>query len=236
MGGGGSWKVAYADFVTAMMAFFLLMWILAMVPKDKLVQISGYFKAPGGYDTNSPTSINAPPITAPQDPSSFKVPEGSENNVAIAKALKGVLEESGIATEEAATSNAGSGVLLRVTGNAMFAPNSVELSPTGKRILDRVIKVMKEFKVYLVVRGHSSANEDGRPLFASKWELSAARSTAAVRYIIEQGGIDPRMIMSVAFADTRPQVPDSANVETPQNRRVEFYFHKPDVASNIMGY
>ncbi len=237
MSGGGSWKVAYADFVTAMMAFFLLLWLTSALPEDQLKVLAGYFRAPGGYDTKAPTGLNAPPIVAPtKDKVDFAPGEAGENNAAIGKALKEMLDGQEIPVYEAGMSISENGVLLRVTGGVMYEPDSVVLSPSGKLILDKIISIMKDFKVNVIVRGHTSSGETGAPHFSSKWELSAARSAAAVSYLIEHGSIDSKMIMSAAFADTRPQVPDKTGEDAAQNRRVEFYFVKPGMANTLMGY
>jgi chemotaxis protein MotB len=136
---------------------------------------------------------------------------------------------SGISSDNA-------GVLLHVSDDALFKPESVELMPLGYKVLDDVIQVMRKYKVYLVVRGHTAKGETGAPDYPSKWELSSARATAAIRYIVDTGHIDPSLVRSVAYADTRPLVPENDPAAAAKNRRVEFYFHRPEVMSNIVGY
>lgn len=235
----GSWKVAYADFVTAMMAFFLLMWILNMTPKETKQGLAGYFQAGGSVDTtlSSPVANNPLKQDVTQiDTREFKLSEVEKSHYAIAQELKQFLMADSTLSSANGITSTSVGVLLHVTDDALFQPNSVDLSDEGKRILDQVIDVMRKYKVYLVVRGHTAPGETGAPDFPSKWELSAARATAAVRYIADKGGIDQSLIRSVAYADTRPLVdsndPDSAT----KNRRVEFYFHRPEVMSTVVGY
>lgn len=235
----GSWKVAYADFMTAMMAFFLLMWILNMAEPEVKEGLAGYFALDATMVSNisSATANNiliqrVDKLNVPD----FRMSEVDKSNYAIVRTIKDFLLADAIPSSASGISSDNTGVLLHVTGDALFQPNSVEFSPGGYKILDEVINVMSKYKVYLVVRGHSSREETGEPNYPSKWELSSARATAAIRYIVEHGKIDPALVRSVAYADTRPLVPENDPNSSVKNRRVEFYFHRPEVMSTIVGY
>lgn len=116
----------------------------------------------------------------------------------------------------------------------MFYPGSVEFTPQGESVLQEVLDVMHKYKVYLVVRGHADSTESGAP-YPSRWELSAARANAAVRWLVGHG-INPKMVRSVAYAETRPSVPSTVPNAAAINSRVEFNFHRPEVMSTIVGY
>ena len=233
----GSWKVAYADFVTAMMAFFLLMWILNMAPKETMQGLAGYFAPDASLESSviSPVSDPSSNVVRVTNLDTRQMEDVEKSQYAIARMLQEGLGK-------AVPSNAGgvgtnrAGVLLHTTGDTLFTPQSVEISPEGHAVLDEVIKVMKKYDVYLVVRGHTSKGETGEPNYPSKWELSAARAAAVVRYLIEKGDIDPTRVRTVAYGDTRPLVPDTDAEASAKNRRVEFYFHRPEVLPPTTGY
>lgn len=235
----GSWKVAYADFMTAMMAFFLLMWILNMAPPETKQGLAGYFALDATMMSNISSPMANNTILQQMDKlhvPDFRISEAEKSQYAIVKMIKDFLMADAIPANASGISSDNAGVLLHVTGDALFQPNSVEFTPTGYKVLDEVINIMLKFKVYLVVRGHTSKEETGAPTYPSKWELSSARATAAIRYIVEHGNIDPALVRSVAYADTRPLVPETDPASALKNRRVEFYFHRPEVMSNIVGY
>jgi len=236
----GSWKVAYADFMTAMMAFFLLMWILNMAPTETKDGLAGYFALDATLATNVTSSAMANNIIVQRvdklDAREFKMNEVDKSNYAIAQTIKQFLMADAIPQNASGISSDNTGVLLHITDNALFKPDSVEFTSVGYMILDEVIDVMRKYKVYLVIRGHTSKGETGAPRYPSKWELSSARATAAIRYIVDNGKIDPSLVRSVAYADTRPIVPETDPDSAIKNRRVEFYFHRPEVLSNIVGY
>ena len=237
----GSWKVAYADFMTAMMAFFLLMWILNMAPKETKEGLAGYFALDANLLSNIAPSSPMANNTVIQrvdklDAREFKSNEAEKSDRAIAQTIKQFLLADAIPMNSSGVTSDNAGVLLHVTGDLLFKPDSVEFTDTGNKVLDEVIGVMRKYKVYLVVRGHTSRGETGAPTYPSKWELSSARATAAIRYIVEEGKIDPTLVRSVAYADTRPLVPETDPESAVKNRRVEFYFHRPEVMTNIVGY
>ena len=237
---GGSWKVAYADFMTAMMAFFLLMWLLNITDKETKAGLASYFTPKASLETGNITPIglaNNPLIhyVDKLDTREFKMDEIETSHYAIARALKEFLMQDAVPSASSGITSDGLGVLLHITSDLMFKPGTVEFTDKGKDALNQVVGVMQKYKVYLVVRGHADSSETGAPNFPSKWELSAARANAAVRYLIEQG-VDPAFVRSVAYADTRPQVPPTVAGAAELNSRVEFNFHRPEVMSTIVGY
>jgi chemotaxis protein MotB len=237
---GSSWKVAYADFMTAMMAFFLVMWLLNMAPKETLKGLAGYFQTDAQYSSNtvSPYALSNNPLVQyvdKLDQREFKMDEIEESHYAIAQSLKQFLMKDALPQSASGITSDGIGVLLHITSNLMFHPGTVEFTPEGEKVMQEVLNVMHKYKVYLVVRGHADASESGAPVYPSKWELSAARGNSAVRYLIAHG-VNPNLVRSVAYADTRPQVPSTVPGAAEQNSRVEFNFHRPEVMSTIVGY
>ena len=235
---GGSWKVAYADFVTAMMAFFLLMWILNMAPEETKVYLEGYFTSGGeGPPAGSGMSTSATPFYL-NPAQQIDVSKLSENEAAQLNLVKELQTELNANTEISSSSGISSddvGVLLHVNADAMFDANSAKLSPEGKQVLDSVINVMHKFKVFCIVRGHTDPAETGTPNFASKWELGGARAAACIAYLTDKG-VDPGLMRAVSYADTRPLVPSTTPGAADMNRRVEFYFHRQEAMSNMVGY
>ena len=220
---GSSWKVAYADFVTAMMAFFLLMWILNMVPPETQKQLEQYFKEP-----KPPQGAMFSPN--PNEPTrEAALNRDDAMRYAIAVRFRKIITEDPLLKSSSGVSTDDVGVMLRIQNGMLFAPGSAELSKEAERLLADVVEVLKTYNVYLVIRGHADAAEAAKGHFASNWELSGARAAAAARRILATGGIDPSRIRAVAYGDSRPLVPETATDAASLNRRVEFYFHRPEV-------
>jgi len=98
------------------------------------------------------------------------------------------------------------------------------------KLLDGVADILMAQKVDLVIRGHTDDTENGNGLYPSKWELSAARAAASLRYILAKsnGAIAATRMRAAGYADTRPLVPVFDEAGRTANRRVEFYYHRPE--------
>jgi chemotaxis protein MotB len=234
-GHGGSWKVAYADFVTAMMAFFLLMWLINAVPPDKKKQISIYF-APtgeiskkGGADSDDKKPFDLR-TTNKQAPTA-NLSQGQRLQYGLIMQLKELGSQNPELQRNLGFSSDNDGVLFRVDDAVLFNPGKAELKPEAGKVLDHVVKVLKNFNYDVVVRGHTDNAEPLSTLYPSNWELSAARAAAALRYITQSGGITPNRLRATGYADTQPLVPNDTQENRARNRRIEFYYHRPEVNS-----
>ena len=187
--GGGAWKVAYADFVTAMMAFFLLLWILSMVPPETKAGLAAYFSGERNFDSSSTSPISNNPFiqnTDKIDARDLKINEVEKSHYAIAQKIKQMLMADAVPQNSSGISADDVGVQLRVNSDVMFKPGSIDLLPEGTKVLEAVLKLMNEYNLYLVVRGHADSSE-AKPPYASAWELSGARSSAMVHYLASHG-------------------------------------------------
>jgi chemotaxis protein MotB len=235
---GGSWKVAYADFVTAMMAFFLLMWILNTAKPETLQGLAGYFTEGAQYQSSAMPAPGANnPLIQYVDKLDTRAPlnEAEESQLAIARSLKNFLLKDALPSDASGITSDNVGVLLHISSNLMFKPGGTEFSPGGERALEEVANIMAKYKVYLLVRGHADSSEQGKSAYPSLWDLSSARANAAVRQLAKMG-VSPKLMRSVAYADTRPQAPATISNAPALNSRVEFFFHRQEVMSTVVGY
>jgi chemotaxis protein MotB len=233
---GGSWKVAYADFVTAMMAFFLVMWLVNSLPQEKRKQISQYFQSFSLLDTGgrpnlipatdlsqiqppeNPPSVVEPLSESPASPAKEKT-EAEKTAEAVEKAIKAQapdLKEQIIVKTEA------NKVIIEVAdsakGKPLFALGKSDLTPDGLRAMDTVAPLLKGAgKGDLAIEGHTDAHTYPGERFTN-WELSTDRASTARRQL-EKDGVDPDVVGQVAgYAATRPYVP--GNPYDPMNRRI----------------
>lgn len=234
---GGAWKVAYADFVTAMMAFFLLMWILNMVPPETKAGLAAYFRGERNFDSSSTSPVSNNPFiqnTDKIDTRDLKISEVEKSHYAIAQKMKQMIMADAVPSSASGISADDVGIQLRINSDVMFAPGSIDLLPAGMKVLDSVQQVMNEYNLYLVVRGHADSGEVRQP-YPSAWELSGARASAMVRLLAERGVKSTRM-RAVSYGDTRPLKPGIDEQSRAVNRRVEFFFHRPEVMSYSVVY
>jgi chemotaxis protein MotB len=233
---GGSWKVAFADFMTAMMAFFLLMWLLSMGPQKKKEELAHYFKTvslfgEGGVasssvslsDTSgSPSQGSSEPAPNPSDDDT----ESDEANTSAMKAMKAQLERDiqqqlADVKDQVIISQFDGGIKIDIvdkTGQPMFQLGSAELTANAKKILQVITEDIKKSGRKLEIEGHTDAVSFSGQQKYGNWELSTARASAA-RIELERDGLSTDVLARVSgYADTEPLV--KADPFDPRNRRI----------------
>ncbi len=233
---GGSWKVAYADFVTAMMAFFLLLWLLSMVSTEKRAVMAEYFK---NFSLFKESGKTFQPGSAFVIADHIKKAELKPENVAMSlkKALgrKGAGQQGkapGTGQEEALMEHlrvdaVDGGVRIQIIdreGSPMFQLGSAEPTVKCREIIAAVAEVIRDQDARIAVEGHTDA-APFRGDQITNWELSTNRASAA-RRMLESSGLDPaRVARVVGYADTDLLV--KQNPKDPQNRRISIILLQP---------
>jgi chemotaxis protein MotB len=114
---------------------------------------------------------------------------------------------------------------MTMVDKIIFPSGSVEISKDGKKVLDKVVSILKDVKDKRIqVEGHT----DNVPIvsmlkkrYPTNWELSTARATEVVRYLQEDGGIDPRLLSATGYAEYLPVAPNDTEEGKHKNRRIE---------------
>lgn len=231
---GGSWKIAYADFVTAMMAFFLLMWLLSNASEETKKQLSIYFQefsvfegAPPSMTISATGASQAP--AAQQEQTMFSgqpvgmFSQGKSQEEELREAMAKMIEERLKAYKnELMIDTFESGVRIQMLygeGHPFFESGSSQLTEDARRVLRVIADTVRDLPNNLAVEGHTDAKPlGGHNARYTNWELSTDRASAA-RLILEEFGINPNRIVRVAgYAATQPLNRD--NAEDPRNRRV----------------
>jgi chemotaxis protein MotB len=196
---GGAWKVAYADFVTAMMAFFLVMWLVSQSDNVKKA-VQGYFQDPTNYGKSIKVNIVDRGAGILKGASTG---EGRSKEVDLEEQLRKEMEELAAKLKKAIEEMPGLNVLskhveLEITREGLriqliegsedvsfFRPGSANLSIKGELILKTIAMELSKLENQLVIEGHTDAADYGGRDEYSNWELSADRANAARRAMME---------------------------------------------------
>ena len=112
-------------------------------------------------------------------------------------------------------------VVTIVTDQVVFAPGQADLQIGGLQILDVIADALKDSEYDLAIEGHTDSRPIATGRYPSNWELSTARSTSVLRYLVDWHGFDPHRLAAAGYADTRPiAAGDTPDAQT-KNRRVE---------------
>jgi chemotaxis protein MotB len=210
---GGAWKVAYADFVTAMMALFIVLWLLSS-SKEVQVAVGGYFKDPTGNSNKVGTDMAGAGenFILTRD----NMPKLKEQ---LQQAIKKMTDFEKLKSHIEMTVTA-EGLRIELTESAtgtFFGTGSAKLNADGNALLITLAQELGKLPNKLSIEGHTDSQPYASPTYGN-WELSSDRANAA-RRIMQANGIGPGQVTQVrGFADQRLRKPDAPL--DPANRRI----------------
>jgi chemotaxis protein MotB len=231
---GGAWKVAYADFVTAMMALFMVLWLLTQADLKLRQQIAQYFRSPGVLQGGS--------VVAPEmNEAKSREPKVVQLDVTIVQGdaeedfLRGKEKEIEETIQQAAAADPAldaikDQVIVTVTDQGLsiqvvdkgktllFDVSSADLKPSVVAMLERIAGVLGKMPNPIQLGGHTDSRPYPAQATMTNWELSFRRADAA-RRVLEAHGLRPGQVNRVlAYADTEPLVPNDPMAD--ENRRL----------------
>jgi chemotaxis protein MotB len=225
---GGAWKVAYADFVTAMMSLFIVLWLMNSTPQIKKA-VAGYFNDPRGRAEKTGTdNLGAG--------SNISVDEANVEKLkdAIQKAIMKQADLSKLAKNiEITITNEGLRVeLIEDKGGTFFESGSAKLSESGTKLLDVIAGQLKPLPNHLMLEGHTDAQPYSADNAYTNWELSSDRANAARRVLQEQGIADERISQVRGYADQMLRV--KSDPMDPSNRRISLIVQWVEAAPGVV--
>lgn len=119
------------------------------------------------------------------------------------------------------------GVQLTMDEKLLFKSGRAEINPEGKATLLRLAEHLRSVEGEIRVAGHTDDVPINTDRYPSNWELSVARATGVVRYLVSEGNIDPRRLSASGYADSRPRVMGTDERARAANRRVEIIIRMP---------
>ncbi|MEZ5307038.1 MAG: flagellar motor protein MotB [Pyrinomonadaceae bacterium] len=220
---GGAWKVAYADFVTAMMALFLVLWLVSQADTKLKEQIANYFKSPGAF-TSSRGGILPGKTSVSKEPQKLSAEEETQTLYGIAQQLQRKFDSQPEFTnikEKIAIEVTDEGLQIEIIDKAddiSFEVGSSVLNESAMLILKEIAQAICQMPNGIKIGGHTDRRIFPSDNGYSNWELSSDRANAA-RRILVKNCVEPKQIRRiVGFADTDPIIPNDPY--HPANRRI----------------
>jgi len=245
---GGSWKIAYADFITAMMAFFLVMWLISVVPREELKGIAEYFRMPlrvaltGGPSNSAETSAipgggqdplrDDGDVRRAQGARLQSQPEPTESErrdrrrlEILRQRLDTLIENSPVLQKfrpQLLIDITTEGLRIQIVDSQnrpMFNTGSAEVQSYMRDILRELGPVLNEIPNKISIAGHTDATQYARGERAySNWELSADRANASRQELVAGGMSEGKVLRIQGLASSMSLVKDDPYAAV--NRRI----------------
>ncbi|MGC1421430.1 MAG: flagellar motor protein MotB [Terracidiphilus sp.] len=226
---GGAWKVAYADFVTAMMSLFIVLWLMNSSEKVKKA-VAGYFNDPKGTGTMMGTTMTGTgeTVTVASADDMQKLKEKLEQEIKaradlqkLSKQIEITITPEGLRIE-----------LLEDKNGTFYQSGSARLSDSGQELLGLLAGELKTLPNSLLIEGHTDAAQYSDDTNYGNWELSADRANSA-RRLLQQDGVRGNQVTQVrGYADQLLRV--KTNPYDPSNRRISILVKNQEVMPSAL--
>ena len=189
------WVISYADLVTLLLALFLVMFAVN----------NAELKAKAGEKTNS-TRISAEikkekPVKMPELEKEILNEFQNDNGIILLKDTRGVI--------------------VRMNDEILFGSAETEIQPEGIQTLNKVIDILSKINNPVIIEGHTDSVPIKSNKYSSNWELSTARATSVIDYLVRSKRINPRRLSAVGYGEFVPVADNTSNSGRMKNRRVD---------------
>lgn len=225
------WLVTYADMVTLLLTFFVLLFAFSELDAQRfetfLVALQGAFGVLDGgprvlQDDSVFEDLNELRLEDIIRPELLAQLQGVYAGIGAFVAERGLGDSLQVDYSER-------GVVVRFADRVLFDLGRADLKPEAVAILDQLAEFLRTIPNHVRVEGHTDDLPINNERFPSNWELSTARATNVVRYFIEKHGLDPTKFSAAGYGEYRPLVPNDSMENRALNRRVDIVLLRLDL-------
>ena len=218
--GAMRWLLTYADLITLLLAFFVVMYAMSEVNAAKYqalaASLRSAFTGAGASLIGTEGGMPAPPRAGAE----------GEAWLALVHRINSALREAGLGGRAAAELT-DRGIAITFQELIFFDLGRDELRPEGQQVLRQLAPILAEVSGTILVEGHTDDLPIASARFPSNWELSTARATKVVRFLAEVAGIDPHRLVAAGYGEWRPRYANTSDANRARNRRVEIVLLRP---------
>ena len=224
-GGPDRWLVSYADFMTLLFAFFTTLYAISTVDQQKLGPLASSLQAafdvaPAGAPTIVPPATLVPPAVVP-------APAAPRPDLdAVRKELEAALAEA-IAAGRVEIIQDARGLVLSLPDDAMFETGRADVPAPARDVIGRMAETLRPLAHEVRIEGHTDDVPIRTTRYASNWELSTARASAVVAFLIQHAGIAPARLSAAGYGEFHPRAANDTAANRTRNRRVDIVVLMP---------
>ena len=216
------WLVSYADFITLLFAFFVVLYSAAQLDKRRAgklaTAIQTAFEQRGSLP---PKAADVGGLASVGVPSNLPIGNTEDDELRL---LRGQIENAlagEIASGDVAVRNTGDGLVISLREVGFFDSGSDQIKASSANAFARLTTVLQQGNSDIRIEGHTDNIPIHNARFSSNWDLSAARATATVRLLIQKYGFAPQRLGASGYAEYRPAAANGSAEGRAMNRRVD---------------
>ncbi|HLS35937.1 MAG TPA: flagellar motor protein MotS [Bacillota bacterium] len=233
--GAPKWMVTYSDMVTLVLVFFILLFSMSRIDLVKFQAISESFRDRAIFDFfPSPVPMDHPSDNpefkeGDEEPGEFNYPPRPDDEDEEEKrdALSELMEEVEEFLDEEDLHNVVTanrterGVVLVLQERILFDSGEATILSSGEPFLQKIGKLFTNIPNHIKVEGHTDSVPMHSYRYPSNWELSGARASSVIRYLLDEFPLDEKRFSLAGYGETRPVKPNTSSENRQANRRVE---------------
>jgi chemotaxis protein MotB len=209
------WMVSYADFVTLLFAFFTTMYAISTVDAKKLQDMVESMQS--AFDANKPMPVKATDAL----PKAAVTPTPEETDLLALKARLSQRLKMQIDGGQVGLEVDPRGLVVSIREAGTFSPGSAELSDSAREVLAEVAQALAGIDNPVRVEGHTDDVPINTARYRSNWELSTARATNVVSFLMQEHGMSPSRFSAAGYGEFHPRSANTSSAARAQNRRVD---------------
>ncbi len=207
------WLLTYADLITLLLAFFVVMYSMSQVDAKKFGKVA---EALNGVLKGGESIVKTQADPKKTGHGLLQIGNLKMIQKQIEERFKEINRQGEIKTEVTER-----GLVVHIMESALFKASSATLQPRALQVLDLIAAKVKGLPNHVRIEGHTDDQPINTSVYPTNWELSSARATAVVRYFTNTHGISPERISALGYGEYRPVKPNNSIENRAQNRRVD---------------
>ncbi len=229
---GAGWEVTFADLMTLLLTFFILLYSMSKLDADKYLALAGSLRKTHGIESKTEQGVivskdivkNSDTFSSTNDILNSKLEEILKNiNIFIFQhqlqnMVKAYIDERG--------------VVINISDSMLFKTGEDNLTSESRIILNYLMELFQTFPYPLLIEGHTDNTPINTVRFPSNWELSTNRACNVIKYFISKG-ISPDRLSAEGFGEYRPIANNGIDSGRAMNRRVEVVFKRGGIMKTL---
>jgi chemotaxis protein MotB len=211
------WLLTYADLITLLMVFFVLLFAMSTTDAKKFQELAGSLRR--AFNVNVLQGAQPVSLSNTSSGGSAVIQLENQDFQRIQQLIQQAEQQAQINPQDVSAQITSEGIAVTVSGALLFYNGTNQIKPEGVALLQHIGAYIATLPNPVRVEGHTDDIPEQSAAYPTNWELSAARAVAVVRFFVEVMQVAPQRLSAVGFGQYQPIVPNDTRAHREQNRR-----------------